>query len=98
MRLRALLLGLSTALSAGADDAWDKVVLLQKVKRHIADGVKRLPDYTCLQTAARYRKKAGEPERLVDRVVLEVLNTGAKELYSSPGAKGFQAEDPGSFT
>lgn len=83
-----------------ADDAWDKVLLLQKVKRHIAEGVLRLPDYTCLQTAARYRKRAGEKEqeRRVDTLVLEVLNAGEKELYASPGDKSFHAENPAEFT
>jgi hypothetical protein len=94
--MRALLIPLLMVFRGAAQDDWDKVVLLQKVKRHIAEGVKRLPDYTCLQTAARYRTKAGvrEQERLVDTVVLEVLNAGAKELYAPPGARSFDAENP----
>jgi hypothetical protein len=85
---------------ASADDEWDKVLLLQKVKRHIAEGVKRLPDYTCLQTTGRYRRKAGEKEqeRRVDTLVLEVLNAGEKELYAAPGARSFQADGPDAFT
>lgn len=100
MRLPALLFGIFAALPAAADDAWDKVLLLQKAKRHITESVKQLPDYTCLQTSARYRKKAGEKEqeRPTDTVVLEVLNAGAKELFASPGAKGFQTEDQRAFT
>jgi hypothetical protein len=94
--MKALLIGLLMLVSATAQDDWDKVVLLQKVKRHIAEGVNRLPDYTCLQTAARYRTKAGvrQEERLVDTLVLEVLNAGAKELYAAPGARAFEAENP----
>jgi hypothetical protein len=92
--MRPLLTGLLLLVPAAAQDDWDKVVLLQKVKRHIAESVKRLPDYTCLQTAARYRKKAGEQERHVDTVVLEVLNAEAKELYAPPGARAFEAENP----
>lgn len=94
--MRVLPIGLLMLVPLSAQDDWDKVVLLQKVKRHIAAEVKRLPDYTCLQTAARYRKKAGvrEEERLVDTVVLEVLNAGEKELYAAPGARAFEAESP----
>src|ERR1044071_5732353 len=96
MKMRALLTGLLMLAPAIAQEDWDKVVLLQKVKRHIAEGVKRLPDYTCLQTAARYRTKAGvkEQERLVGTVGLEVLKAGAKELYAPPGARSFEADNP----
>ena len=64
--------------------------LLQKVKHQIAEAVKQLPDYTCLQTSARYRRKAGvtEQEQRIDTLVLEVLNAGDKELYAPPGLTG----------
>jgi hypothetical protein len=93
--MRAIFWGLLLSATLAAQDDWDKVVLLQRVKRHIAESVKKLPDYTCLQTAARYRKRTGErEERQVDTVVLEVLNAGEKELYAPPGARAFEAENP----
>jgi hypothetical protein len=97
--MRRLLIGLLLLAPVFADDAWDKVLLLQKVKRQIAAGVKRLPDYTCLQTSERYRRKAGETqqERRVDTLVLEVLNAGEKELYASPGDHSFRGEAPAAF-
>jgi hypothetical protein len=97
--MRRLLIGLLLLAPASADDAWDKVLLLQKVKRQIAAGVKRLPDYTCLQTSERYRRKAGETEqeRRVDTLVLEVLNAGDKELYASPGDHSFRGDAPAAF-
>src|SRR5689334_22387274 len=98
MGWRVLVLGMA-ALSAGAaDEAWDRIVLLQKVKRHVAEAAKRLPDYTCLETSARYRRNsAKEQERLVDTVVLEVLNSAEKELYASPGERNFHSQSPNSF-
>lgn len=100
MRLSALLFGMAAVFPAAADDAWDKVLLLQKAKRHIAEATKQLPDYTCIQTSARFRKKSGEneQERQLDTLVLEVLNAGDKELFASPGAKGFQSEDQRAYT
>jgi hypothetical protein len=96
---RVLVLGAATLVCGAAEDPWDKVLLLQKVKRHVAEAVKQLPDYTCLQTSARYRKRAEkDPERLVDTVVLEVLNSDSKELFASPGDRSFQAESPMAFT
>jgi hypothetical protein len=99
MGWRVLVLGMAAALSAGAaDEEWDRIVLLQKAKRHVAEAAKRLPDYTCLETSARYRKNsAKEQERLVDTVVLEVLNSAEKELYASPGERDFHSESPNSF-
>jgi hypothetical protein len=97
--MRSLFVGMLMLMPAVADDEWDKVLLLQKVKRHIAVGVARLPDYTCLQTAERYRRKEGEreQERRIDTLVLEVLNAGSKELYASPGDHGFRADEPSAF-
>src|SRR3954452_8651334 len=89
MACRGAILGLLAMAACGADDTWEKVLLLQKVKRHVAEAVRQMPDYTCLQTSARYRKG-----RLSDTVVLEVLNSGDKELYASPGERSFQADSP----
>ncbi len=83
-----------------ADDLPPEVLLLSRVKRHIREQVQRLPDYTCLQTTTRFRRVAGArpPANPTDIVVLEVLTTGAKELYASPGARNFRDDHPASFT
>jgi len=73
------------------------VLLLQKIKLHMKEELRRQPDYTCLETAARYQRE-GKRFELQDTVVLEVLTTADKELYGSPGAREFTAEHPGSFT
>jgi hypothetical protein len=96
---RALLLGLSALTFAAADDLAPEILLLSRIKRHVKAEVGRLPDYTCLQTTARYRRTAGaKPSNApVDTLVLEVLNAGPKELYASPGSRGFHEEEPGAF-
>jgi hypothetical protein len=76
------------------------ILLLSRIKRHIREQVGRLPDYTCLQTTARFRWTAGDERtfRPDDVLMLEVLNAGDKELYASPGAREFHEENPSAFT
>src|SRR3954469_652549 len=83
-----------------ADDLPPGVLLLSPVKSHIREHVERLPDYTCLQTAARFRRDAGARPATnpTDVVVLEVLNTGSKEMYAFPGASDFRDDHPRAFT
>src|SRR5262249_6183289 len=59
----------------------------------------RLPDYTCLQTSARFHFGARETNasRPADILVLEVLNAGDYEMYASPGARNFRDRDPHAF-
>src|SRR5579883_3180472 len=74
-------------------------LLLARIKRHVAEEMARLPDYTCLETAERYVKAPAERVlRALDTLRLEVLDSGDKELYARPGARGFQRDHPGSFT
>jgi hypothetical protein len=75
-------------------------LLLARIKRHVTEEMARLPDYTCLETAERYLKAPGEKSVLkpLDTLRLEVLDSGDKELYARPGARGFQRDRPGDFT
>jgi len=56
-------------------------------------------DYTCLETVHRYGKPArGDWDaRFADTVRMEVLFTGAKEMYSAPGDRHFSEEHPEAF-
>ncbi len=94
----ALLLSASAGLAA--DDLPPGILLLSRIKRHVREQLERLPDYTCLETAVRYRRKAGEKPRAEpsDVVILEVLYAGDKELYGSPGARDFLHDNPTAFT
>lgn len=103
MRL-AVAIGWAAAL-AGAGWAQEdrlppEVLLLQRIKLHMREEIARQPDYTCLETAERYQRDAGAkgPAALRDTVVLEVLTSGDKEFFGSPGARDFPADTPLAFT
>lgn len=60
--------------------------LLTRIKIRMAENLTRLPNYTCLQTIERTRRRAGgskfEP---LDRVRLEVALVEGKEVFGWPG-------------
>ena len=60
--------------------------LISRVRIRMAENLTRLPNYTCLQTIERSRRKPGgarfEP---VDRVRLEVALVEGKEVFGWPG-------------
>jgi hypothetical protein len=99
MILRLLPLVVSVLLQVTGSDRWEEVILLQKVKRHLAEETKQLPNYTCLQTVERFRQAGGKKgEMRADTVVLEVMNTGKQELFASPGSRAFSADNPTRLT
>ena len=60
--------------------------------------LRRLPDYTCLQTTERYRRERPQHDLLrQDTLLLEILNAGKKELYGPPGTQAFAADTPYAF-
>lgn len=70
------------------------VLLLARIKAHMEQNLKRLPNYTCVETVERSRRRA--PARkfeLVDALRLEVAMIGRKELYSWYGESRFQERD-----
>jgi hypothetical protein len=85
------------------------VLLLSQVKRRIRQELEQLPEYTCLETVERsitpLNAPAGKPKsgqaktelEPLDTLRLEVLYTGKKELYASPGARNFREEGPSQF-
>jgi hypothetical protein len=100
-RFLAALLALALGAAQDSPDGLPPgILLLSRIKRHVAAEMARLPDYTCLQTAQRYHKPAGPKAVLkpLDTLRLEVLNTGDRELYAQPGSRRFDAEHPGVFT
>jgi hypothetical protein len=71
--------------------------------KHIRDGVgqalARLPDCMCVETVDRFWKPAGaglRPPDRMDRVVLQILFSGDKELFASPGDTRWET-DPKAF-
>jgi hypothetical protein len=70
------------------------VLLLSRIKRHVAEDLARLPNISCLETIQReYQPPHGKTHPL-DTVRLEVLTNGHKELYAVPGGRKFSEEHP----
>lgn len=83
-----------SALWAAQSGLSPEVLLLARIKVHMEQSLKRLPNYTCVETVERSRRRA--PARkfeLVDALRLEVAMIGRKELYSWYGENQFQERD-----
>ena len=76
------------------------MLLLSRIKRHVKQELEHLPAYTCLETVQRFTNRSGKLKGLapLDTVRLEILYTGSRELYTSPGAQDFHDHDPSSYT
>jgi hypothetical protein len=96
----AVLLLVLAAAAAIPQDLPPGVLLLSRIKRHVRQEMAALPDYTCLQTTRRFRKNSGTKGQLLpsDTLRLEVLYTGDRELYASPGDRDFHEENPAVFS
>src|SRR5689334_1179660 len=87
----------SCALAFGApedNDATHAQGLLEKIRIQMIDNLMHLPNYTCLQTIERTRRRA--PARrfeLVDMIRLEVALVNGHELFSWPGAGKFDDKE-----
>src|SRR6476659_8319211 len=88
----ACLLG---TLGFAADDSPQNVTaLLNQIRAKMLANLKRLPNYTCLQTIDRkVRYAPSRRYQLVDTVRLEVALVDGKELFSWPGAGKFEDKD-----
>jgi len=70
------------------------VLLLSRVKHHIQEELKNLPNITCLETVQREYQPSGGKIRPLDTISLEVLTNGHTELFASPGDRKFSARHP----
>ena len=86
-------------LRAAPQDLPPGVLLVSKVKARVKEQMAHMPQYTCLETIERSRKLAGPKGQWKshDTVRLEVLYTGHKEFFDSPGGRDFKEEDPRVF-
>ena len=82
---RSLSLLFLAVFSVPAQDLPPEVLTLARIHDRVREAVERLPDCTCVETVARFRKPAGKDLKPVDRVVLQILFSGGKELFASPG-------------
>jgi len=92
----SLLLSLPSGVVAetSASRLAPEVLLLGRIKYHMARILAEQPDYTCLQTIIRSRRQAPSKRyRLEDTVRLEVALVGGKEMFSWPGSREFEVSD-----
>lgn len=67
-----------------------EVLLLARVKTKLKQQFRSLPDYTCLETIQRSRTASvNRAAQHVDTIRLEVLFSGTKEMFDSPGGHNF---------
>jgi hypothetical protein len=94
---RALVSLLISALSLAAQDLLPRdVLMLARIRTRVREALDRLPDCTCIETVARFHSQGGKEPKRLDNVVFQVLFSGGKELFASPGDVRWET-DPGPF-
>jgi len=89
--MRACVWLVAAAAALAADDLAPETLLLARIKTKTGENLRRLPNYTCLQTVERsLRRVPSRKFELLDMLRLEVALVGGKELYSWPGAGRFE--------
>ena len=85
--MRLMLVGLTALLCQAQPDVLPPdLQLLAKVKNRIAANLRRLPNYTCVQTIERsHRRSTTRKFDPLDTVRLEVALVEGKELFGWPG-------------
>lgn len=77
--------------------------LVGRMKAHLQAELSNLPNYTCLETVARFHKeRAPEPKKLprlapLDRILLEVIYSNHREYFDAPGDGASSIADPSKF-
>jgi hypothetical protein len=90
--------GLGLAWAAAAQGLPPGALLLARVKTHMREELARLPNCSCLETVSREYQPAGGVMRPLDTIRLEVLYSDRREIYASPGDRGFSDHQPMDFT
>lgn len=104
MRFRKLA-GTSLVLAcvAAAQDLSPEPQLLVRIESHMREELSHLPNYTCLETIARFQNETARqskpPGRLepLDTVRLEVVYSNRREWYGAPGERSLSADNPLEF-
>ncbi|HEY1242022.1 MAG TPA: hypothetical protein VGF16_15775 [Bryobacteraceae bacterium] len=93
----AAIIGLILIAPVFADDLPAGVLLLSRVKIHIKEELQRLAAISCLETVERELQPPKGKMRPLDTIRLEVLSSGNKELFASPGDRKFYEKHPLTF-
>jgi hypothetical protein len=98
LAVRIALAGMGFAwITAAQSDLPPGVLLLARVKAHMREELARLPNCSCLETVRRDHQPAGGKMRPLDTIRLEVLYSDHREMYASPGDRGFSDSQPVDF-
>lgn len=91
----ALLLALLGACGQEAEQGVPpETLLLARIKVKMAGNLARLPNYTCVQTIERSRRRgASRRFELADTIRMEVALVEGKEMFAWPGAQKFEERD-----
>jgi hypothetical protein len=87
------------ACVAAAQGLSPELQLLERIKSHMREELSQLPNYTCLETLARFQnggdqsKSRGRLEPL-DTVRLEIVYSNRREWYGAPGDRNFSYDNP----
>src|SRR5215471_12379672 len=93
MRLAWLVAAIAWA--GAAQDLDPEVLQRARIRLHLAEEVARVPNYTCLETIARYHKETWMPRLApLDVVRLEIVYSNGHEWYGSPGERKLAADNP----
>lgn len=68
------------------------VLMLARIRDRVRQTVERLPDCTCIESVARFRKAPGKTLQPTDKLVLQVLFSGGKELFARPGETRWESD------
>jgi hypothetical protein len=75
-----------------------EILLLSKIKRQARQDLKRIPNFTCLETIERTsRNSESKPFSPVDVILVEVAHAGDRELFAWPGASRFENPNLGNM-
>jgi hypothetical protein len=89
--LALALLGIAGWLQGQPAPLKPEVLLLARIKVRAAENLEKLPNYTCLETIERSRRRIGGRRfELVDVLRLEVGFVDHKEVYAWPGSGKFE--------
>jgi hypothetical protein len=90
--------GCTLAAASAAQDLSPETILLSRIKAHMAAELTQLPNYTCLETIARFHKEP-RARRLspLDSVHLEIVYSGGHEWHGLPGDVSLSEENPVAF-
>jgi hypothetical protein len=72
-----------------------EILQMHRAKVHLADEVMRLPNYTCLETVARFHREPLQRRFMpLDTVRLEIVYSERQEWFGSPGERRLTTKNP----